>query len=219
MTGQEIVTILFYYKLQFIPIFNLNSNPELSIQVSSSFSFISVEIYKAEKLFSYITFEISDKEAKLEQFHCEDKTKEENYLTSIKSLHWPGWKNTNNIKLPYTPEILQSLHVADSIASLTVNCAAGDNYRPGNFSKIQIKEQHINLEQINQMNAKSLAHKNDFSLRKLVFTIPLNENTIKKRTDTFLIGNMSVFFSDNSSANNKNCGASVLKALKELSGK
>jgi hypothetical protein len=67
------------------------------------------------------------------------------------------------------------------------------------------------------MNAKSLDHKQDYSLRNLVFTIPFKPETINNRLlQTYQVGRMIVEFSDNSSENNKACGQKVIEALHTL---
>ncbi|MEJ0031007.1 MAG: hypothetical protein WDO15_11800 [Bacteroidota bacterium] len=61
---------------------------------------------------------------------------------------------------------------------------------------------HIELQQVNYMNARSLDHKDDYSLRSLVFRISLDGNQ-----------KMITEFTDRSSQNNRECGERIKTAL------
>jgi hypothetical protein len=112
------------------------------------------------------------------------------------------FKSKGTSVLPWPDAVLQQIDTADNIASVALNCTAGDDYRPGNFSKVLLAANHIELQQVNYMNAKSLDHKNDYSLRSLVFRISVKGDT-----------KMITEFTDRSSQNNRECGERVKAAL------
>jgi hypothetical protein len=112
------------------------------------------------------------------------------------------FRSTGTTDLPWTNEIIQQIETADNIAGAAVNCTVGDDYSPGNFSKVLLGPNHIELQQVNYMNARSLDHKDDYSLRSLVFRISLEGN--KK---------MITEFTDRSSQNNRECGERIKAAL------
>jgi hypothetical protein len=160
---------------------------------------------------------VDDEAGKLLNVYCQDNAVQARISDKIKLQTWPGWDAPSSGDFFFADEVIESLQTADSIAALTSNCTRGDNYRPGNFSKVAVSSERIELRQINHMNAKSLDHKHDYSLRKLVFTIPFaREKMEKKLFHTYKIGNMMIEFSDNSSENNKRCGQKVIEALEAL---
>lgn len=120
-------------------------------------------------------------------------------------VKWPEIDSKNDHQFILPDEIIKQLATADSIASLAVNCTTGDGYEPGNFSKIILSNSEIELQQINHMNAKSLAHKKNYSLRSLIFKIDL-KNPKELKID----------FSDHSSENNKHCGDQIKAAIANL---
>jgi hypothetical protein len=63
------------------------------------------------------------------------------------------------------------------------------------------------------MNAKSLDHKKDYSLRKLKFTIPLTINQSDVPSFDYQIGEMLIEFSDHSSERNLFCGDAILEQI------
>ncbi|HEX8060935.1 MAG TPA: hypothetical protein VF473_08365, partial [Cyclobacteriaceae bacterium] len=75
-------------------------------------------------------------------------------------------------------------------------------YWPGNFSKILLANKYIELQQVNYMNARSLDHKDNYSLRSLVFRISLADSS-----------KMITEFTDRSSQNNRICGDRIKAAL------
>jgi hypothetical protein len=127
------------------------------------------------------------------------------------TLNTSPWQEKPHNKIYLNEGISDYLTIADTIASQAVNCASGDDYRPGNFSRISVSDDSIILSQINYMNSRSIDHKNDYSLRKLEVLIPL---TVMESNDSlydYRIGDMLIEFSDRSSPNNRQCG----KAIKE----
>jgi hypothetical protein len=104
--------------------------------------------------------------------------------------------------------------MAESIAEQAYQCTSGDDYGPGYFSKIKLTSNGITLEQINHMNSKSLAHKQDYSLRDLEFFIPYgSQKPGKLLFEEEYIGTMRIRFSDRSSANNRNCGDRIRQQI------
>jgi len=189
MNCQEILTVLESYRAQVVNVLGIDPNSNLSM--ANAYSFIIIDAGDI-----HIEFEISETSAKLYKLYpSSDPVK-----NKIESVSWPG---LNPVAQKQFPEhINKHLTTADSVASLAMNCTAGDNYRPGNFSKIIYTNTHIELQQVNYMNAKSLDHKNDYSLRSLVFRIPLSENS-----------KMITEFTDRSSKNNRECGDRIQAAL------
>ena len=217
MTCQQIIIKLLAYHSRLLNIVSEQKSPDLSLDVISQYSFITIDIKKSGQLFGQVRFEVTDNEGKLMSFYCEDNSLQKILTNKVESETWPGWASPSSIVLPYSEQVLQAMQTADNVAVLAKNCRRGDDYRPGNFSKISINSNHIRLEQINHMNAKSLIHKNNYSLRSLVFTIPLeadsaNENGLHE----YKIGIMTATFSDNSSENNKSCGDKIDAELKRL---
>lgn len=206
------------YRLRLLNILSSFGHTDLVLDVANQYSFITVEIKKSGDPFAHLRFEITDESGKVVSAYSEDRLVQNELNNKIQLEKWPGWTSPTPIDVSYSHQVLQALETADSISTLTVNCARGDNYRPGNFSKISITRDHIKLEQINHMNAKSLSHKHDYCLRNLVFTIPLQSNLRKHERDLgkYQVGIMSVEFWDRSSENNRACGQKVTAALEKL---
>lgn len=192
MNCQEILTILQAYRDQAIKVFGLDQD---EIEVSSAYSFIIIEARDLK-----VQFEVDQKSPKIYELYPDNQS----IRVKIESAQWPTFNSPSNKEI-LSEEIIKNLSLADSIAALAYNCTSGDDYRPGNFSKIILTENEIELQQINHMNAKSLDHKKDYSLRSLIFKID-RKNPKEK---------MSIEFRDNSSANNKSCGDAIQKAIDE----
>jgi hypothetical protein len=109
------------------------------------------------------------------------------------------------------------LTIAESIARCAYHCTSGDDYRPGYFSEIIVTRESITLQQINHMHARSLDHKNSYSLRDLEFFIPVGpspEDKLPLLSDDH-IGTMHIMFSDRSSGSNRTCGDRILEKIAE----
>lgn len=206
------------YRLRLINILSSLGHAELALDVVSQYSFIIIDINKSGDPFGQLRFEITDESGKVVSVYCEDRVLQSELNDKIQIENWPGWTSPTPIDVSYSHQVLEALETADSISTLTVNCARGDNYRPGNFSKISVTSDRIKLEQINHMNAKSLSHKHDYCLRNLVFTIPLQSNLNKHERDVgkYQVGIMMIEFWDRSSENNRACGEKVTAALEKL---
>jgi len=161
------------------------------ITVASEYSFVTIN--------NEIRFEVSDQSATVESVDPDLKQ-------NLAAVRWPGLNSTYN-ELPWTKDIIQQLETADDIANLAFNCTTGDDYRPGNFSRVLLTNKYIELQQINYMNSRSLDHKSNYSLRSLVFRISLSE-TVKMNTE----------FRDHSSENNRQCGDRIKAALDRMPG-
>lgn len=204
MTCHQIIVRLLVNRSQLLNILSAAECTELDLSFTNQYSFVTIELTKLGQTFGQIRFELTDKEGKLTSFYCKDTSLKTMIADKIESENWTGWTSPSSIDIHYSGEVLQSMQTADSIAGLAKNCARGDDYRPGNFSKISVDSNRIKLEQINHMNAKSLAHQNDYSLRNLVFTIPLESNPANEMSvEKYQIGMMTVKFSDRSSKNNR----------------
>ena len=114
----------------------------------------------------------------------------------------------------YSKEIIDYLIMADSIAGQSYLCSSGDDYYPGCFSTIEIGEDSILLQQTNHHNARSIDHKQNYTMRKLEITIPL-KSPYHDRDCDHKIGKMLINFSDRSSKQNKTCGDKILKMIEE----
>lgn len=205
------------YRSQLLKILSKEISDDLTLDVISQYSFITAEMKKSNQFFGQVRFEVTDNEGKLISLYCEDGSLQKILTTKMESETWPGWAPPSSTVLPYSQQVLSSMEIADSIAALAKNCTRGDEYRPGNFSKVMLTSNLIKLEQVNHMNAKSLAHKKDYSLRSLVFTIPLESNSPDERSfHGYKIGIMTANFSDNSSENNRPCGDRIVAELRRL---
>jgi hypothetical protein len=185
-------------------------------EISSAYSFVTLDVRSKEgELLCRIEFEVDSTGAKLEELYCKNSGLNQLLWSKLKQKSLPGLDERGTEALPWSNEIRNSIEQADKIAALCLNCTNGDNYRPGNFSKITILDDRIVLEQVNKMNAKSLDHKKDYSLRTLEFVIPLSK-TLPVSFGQVKIGEMLVEFSDNSSENNRRCGERVREELERL---
>jgi hypothetical protein len=200
-------------------------------EVESSYSFITLELRTLTKdksgsltdfdeiLFCEIKFEIDHKDnvAYKEPLYCADKsrTAEIEKLVQEKLVaNKLVWNSTVKNDSYSNKEITEYLNKADEIAEQAYNCANGDNYRPGFFSKISIQEDGIHLEQVNHMNSRSTAHKDNYSLRRLEFLLPFTPREKSYHYD-YQIGHLLIAFSDSSSDNNKPCGKAIKEKINE----
>jgi hypothetical protein len=167
-------------------------------------------------LYCEVRLKLNGTVAVVERVHCEEKSRTQ-ALEALVKTHVTAPRNAWNLKLEtkhyHSDAVTKYLAIADGIAGPARNCTHGDDYRPGNFSEISVDEDFIILSQINHMNAKSLAHKEDYSLRDLVFTIPLGEARKRQAFDDVMIGEMQVAMSDLSSAPNRSCGAAIAERI------
>jgi len=214
MTCKEILVKLLEYRFRLNEVLKLDEHT--GWELSNAYSFITADIRVSDKQFAHIRFKVDDDAANLYEVYCEERSAEKDVRGGITAENWPGWRSPSTVGLPYSEEIIRSLETADRIAGLTKYCAAGDDYRPGNFSKVSVNGERIELQQINHMHAKSLDHKDNYSLRNLVFTIPFDSRTVIKKFDAYQVGNMIVEFSDRSSKNNRECGRKVIEEIEKL---
>lgn len=115
----------------------------------------------------------------------------------------------------YPYEINTYLLIAERIALQAHYCGSGDSYHPGCFSEITMTKGGVTLSQINHKNSRSLAHKDNYSLRDLEFFIPLQQGSQKSSYQDEFIGAMRIRFSDRSSENNQECGVRIRKQIDE----
>jgi hypothetical protein len=193
---------------------------------SSSYDFITLGLTSVSKekdgsgdtrelLYCQIRFELNGDLLVLKEFYCENKSRAHELEKLIKKNKVTGqnWNVKSGLTF-YDQKIYEYLRIADTIARRSENCASGDNYRPGAFSEILIYDEKIILSQINYMNSKSLAHKDSYSMRDLVFTIPLTTVTEEKlRFQEEQIGEMLILFSDRSAKSKKSCGDSIREQI------
>ena len=161
-------------------------------------------------------FKIDGTTTTIELVHCEEKSRI-SALEALVKAHVAAPRNAWNPNLEtssyHSEAVTKYLAIADDIAGPARNGAHGDNYRPGNFSEIAIDDEFLVLSQINRMNSRSLAHKNDYAMRDLVFTIPLGDSRLRSSPGDSQIGEMRVSFSDHSSDNNRVCGKAIAERL------
>ena len=204
---------------------------ELRGSVSNQYNFITVRLHCVtsplnddrksfdERLLCEVRFEIVNDKIVLKEVYHEKPLRNTAIVLSVQSnkkISDVSWQTKVEHPASYL-EYLQYLTAADQIASLAMNCASGDNYRPGFYSQIEIGEEYIWLTQNNHMNSRSLDHKENYSMRKLKFWIPLIEHPEQTRMFDYTIDAMKLEFSDHSSANNRACGDRIEDKIKELS--
>lgn len=214
---------------------NGGSNQHLQKNIRLAYSFIMLTLLKEEVLYAKITFELKQDQVVLNEVYTENTSRKvllEKLIQKNIFLRNFSWSAAATNEYKSGTVITRCLAIADAIADRAVNCARGDEYRPGRYSSVLVTDEKIVLSQINRMNAKSLDHKNDYSLRDLEFTIPLIEvatpqsgvrTTVGVPTVDFLavgvptnrhnIGPMLISFSDHSSANNRACGERILEQI------
>jgi hypothetical protein len=191
---------------------------KLKKDISIEYDFINLQLtgmYKTEgegneiqnRLYGRVCFESPNNTYDLKDIYCEDASRMDELKIII--------NNTSLIEaaFDYKEEIYQYLQIADSIAKRTQNCTSGDNYRPGYYSKIFVSDEQIILSQVNYMNAKSLNHKNDYSMRNLEIIIPLSGQKENMGFSDYQIGVMLIRFSDSSSDNNRSCGLAIREQI------
>jgi hypothetical protein len=203
----------------------------LEKSISSEYNFITLELYCItrvsdsnrkkfeQRLLCKLRFEIVNDKILFKELYHEDPLRKAALALAIpanKKITEISWQTKVEDKSFYN-EKLKYLTAADEIASLAMNCTRGDDYRPGFYSEVEVNEEYIKLSQTNHMNAKSLDHKKDYSLRKLEFKIPLtDQESPKSLFNSYHIGAMQIYFSDNSSENNKSCGDKIEKKIEEI---
>lgn len=163
-----------------------------------------------------IRFKINGTKPEVERVHCEDNERTAAFEALVKAhVTAPrnAWNPALETALYHSQAVTKYLTIADAIAGPARNAVHGDDYRPGNFSEIAIDDEFIVLSQINRMNSRSLAHKNDYAMRDLVFTIPLGDSRLTSSLGDSLIGEMRVAFSDHSSDNNRACGNGIAERI------
>lgn len=144
MKCQEILTLLVSYRDRIIDLLELNQK-DIFITISQNNEpLITIRLPALQHL------------RKTDSIYSDNKSFENAAKTKIEAATWPGFQTNTPTRFPWSNDILQQLESADSIASLAVNCTAGDDYYPGNFSKVILSQHHIELQQINYMDAKSL---------------------------------------------------------------
>ena len=160
-------------------------------------------------------FEIENNKVSLSSLYCEDPTREVELKKFIEH-HAPvaGFPSTTNFN-NYHQDVLQYFTIADEIAKPAVLCSAGDDYRPGYYSEIIVEEEKVILRQVNWHNAKSSAHKDNYTMRKLEFLIPTKGQQLKPSFDSENLGSMIVNFQDSSSNQNTSCGDKIRVKIEE----
>ena len=160
-------------------------------------------------------FHVIDNHGCCKEIYCVNKDAENDVhqlilnAVGLAGLPWNSGQKGN-----YGKEIFDYLNICDRIAEESYLCSSGDDYYPGYFSAIEIKEDFIFLQQINYHNARSIDHKQNYTMRKLEITIPVKSHNYDKDCD-HKIGKMLINFSDLSSKQNKLCGDKMLQKIEE----
>lgn len=193
--------------------------------LKSQYSFITLELRVMPRdepdgygeLVIQATFEIGNKNVVLNEIYCEDESKRkalEQLIKSNKEVHDAHWHREPNNTWYHDEKVTAYINMADEIAGEAYNCNSGDDYRPGYFSEIEIKNSMIVLSQVNLHNARSSDHKEDYHMRKLYFYIPLEKEAVKTTFDmNYELGEMQIAFSDHSSPNNRACGQKIVEQI------
>ncbi len=201
---------------------------KLSKSVSNQYTFLYLElrtVIKNEKneidneLYCKITFELKESKMELTEVYCQEnsrKTAMEKIIDHNLRANNNKWIIEHTDKIFIDKNVTNYLLVSDSIAEQAYNCASGDDYWPGYYNKVLMDDERIELSQVNRMNSRSLDHKDDYSMRDLVFTIPLNGLTKVTYLYDYEIGDMKINFYDGSSKNNKTCGEKIIKKILEI---
>jgi hypothetical protein len=200
--------------------------PDCKFSVSLSYSFLKFRINKGGLVYFQCAVFLEAYEDTEWYYHDKQKieTVKKHFAALNRDYHDDDGKSSvNKGSVKFSETLGTYLTIAESIARCAYLCAKGDDYRPGYFSEIAIDEQEIMLRQINHMNAKSLDHKKDYSLRDLEFFIPLEESAglAPKRLmiGEEYIGKMRVRFDDRSSENNRGCGDLIRSQMTEEKGR
>ncbi|WP_018343236.1 hypothetical protein [Cytophaga aurantiaca] len=228
MTALEIVHILQPYQEYLIQLQGLEAKQqpqyEYSYSASLSYTFITLKLFRGAKdstdksLHIQIVFRIENNKIVFAEIFHTDKINIFPLTEEIKSnvlLHNVSFAAPQKTDKYLSDEITTSLATADRISQHGINMHSGDSYWPGNYSKINLTQDVIRLEQVNHMNSRSLNHKDDYSLRDLVFQIPIqNTVTLKQSYDDVFIGKMLISFSDRSTQNNREAGNAIQEQIK-----
>lgn len=229
MTALEIVHILKPYNEYVIKLQNQESERqpqyEYSYDVSLSYTFLTLKVLRKttdgtnKSVCIQITFRIENNIIVLSDFFHADSIDTAIVTEEIKSntsLHHVLFALPEKSTTQLLNETINSLSIADRISNHAVNMHTGDNYWPGNYSSVILTADGITLEQINHMNSRSLNHKDNYSLRDLVFQIHIQPAvTFKQSFGDVLLGNMLISFSDHSSQNNRAAGDAIQEQLKK----
>lgn len=229
MTALEIVRILYPFQEYVIQLLHIEAEGqpdyEYSYSVSLSYTFITLKVFRGAKdstdkiLHIQIIFRIEHNKIVLSEIFHTDKIDVLPLTEEIKSntlLHNISFAAPQKTDEYLSDETITYLSTADRISQHAVNMYSGDSYWPGNYSSVKLTADIIKLEQINHMNSRSTNHKDNYSLRDLIFQIPLQKTaSLKQSYDDVFIGNMLVSFSDRSSQNNRAAGDAIQEQIKK----
>src|SRR5690606_20265657 len=114
MTCPQIVSKLLDYRSQLLNI--LSDLDEYNLEVTSQYSFITIDIKGSDQLFGQLRFEVTTDEGKLTSCFCKDDALQKMITTKVESKTWSGWTSPSSTVLPYSQQVLSSMEIADSIA-------------------------------------------------------------------------------------------------------
>lgn len=198
--------------------------PDVIYSVELTYSKLTFNIARSRDLyFQYTVMHAENRGPVSPECYCEDAQQVKVYAKHFEPLAAASvsiWTNGSDPhQAIHIRDLDKYLTIAESIASPAYLCCAGDDYWPGYFSKINIDTERITLQQVNHMNSRSVAHKNNYSLRELEFEVPLHTPSAAQRTsvggEEYHIGAMRVCFSDRSSQSNKTCGDKIREKIVE----
>lgn len=190
---------------------------ELTQELYQSYTFIEMRLYEApdsgtsyQQLYAFCRFKIEQTgNIVLEEVYCGNKKTQAEIEHFIK-LHMRQHKFTWSKETPaaqgdmYYGAQLEYLLVADQIAKEGYLC--DHSYSPGYYSEVLVKETCIELFQVNRHHSRSSDHKDDYYLRDVKFSIPLDYWIPEDRHYDYVLQNLFIDFRDSSSPQNKECG-------------
>ncbi len=182
------------------------------------YNFITLELKRKKDgvIVTKVEFELRKGKMVLNDTYVENisqKAALETLIRTNKQVHDAHWHTEPNNTWYHDNEVTCYVNIADEIAKVAVNYSIGDNYYPGYYSEILISDTSITLSQINLHNSRSIDHKSDYHMRKLIMTIPLTKNAATPFLPDYNIGDLQIKLSDNSSTNNKTCGKAILECI------
>ncbi len=196
----------------------------LTKEITFEYSFVTIILKTPfeNEINTWLSVRISKEFAILEVV-CMNKEVEKEVIKLVSDFEKSNVKDIDNqwFKQIYTVETQQCLVEADHIAKIGSIC--GGTYAPSYYSKIQINETTIFLEQIDYQNAKSL-DKGNYAMRRLFFEITYLEKTDLGDAPLeiayqYQYKAMKIGFDDHSSPSYKECGKGIAQAIKELANK
>lgn len=200
----------------------------LTKEITFEYSFVTITLKTSfgKEINTWLSVRIS-KAFSILEVACMDKKVEKEVVKFIRNFEKLDKKIIGNqwLKKINTVETIEYLAEADQIAKIGSSCSG--TYAPSYYSKIQIDEAKISLEQIDYQNTKSL-DKENYSMRTLFFEIEyLKNSSANVNNESSQIAyqvscqykSIKICFNDLSSPSYQECGRKIAQAIKELAQK